>query len=140
MTNTKKFAQLELNILAETVPDAVIVPFTKEILDLCEAFGKSGQSGASAPYVASAISQAVKKLLIKEELTPWAAHFQDVVRKNRKGKLNESAFEGILNGRMFYAHDAIKAGLIDSVASLDSVIIRATELSRKNNIRKIFKH
>jgi hypothetical protein len=60
MTNTQKFAQQELDILAATVPDAIVTPFAKEILALCEAFGNSGQSGGSAPYTASAISQAVK--------------------------------------------------------------------------------
>ena len=61
MTNTQKFAKRELDILAATVPDAIVTPFAKEILALCEAFGKSGQSGGSAPYTASAISQAIKK-------------------------------------------------------------------------------
>ncbi len=46
MTNTKKFTQIELDILEATVPDSVIIPFKKEILDLCESFGDSGQSGA----------------------------------------------------------------------------------------------
>ena len=48
MTNTQKFAQKELDILAATVPDAIVTPFAKEILALCEAFGNSGQSGGSA--------------------------------------------------------------------------------------------
>lgn len=60
MTNIQKFAKRELDILEATTPDAIITPFAKEILALCEAFGKSGQSGGSAPYTASAISQAVK--------------------------------------------------------------------------------
>ena len=47
MTNTQKFAQQELDILAATVPDAIVTPFAKEILALCEAFGNSGQSGGS---------------------------------------------------------------------------------------------
>ena len=44
MTNTQKFAKRELDILAATVPDAIVTPFAKEILALCEAFGNSGQS------------------------------------------------------------------------------------------------
>jgi hypothetical protein len=74
MTNAQKFAKQELDILALTVPDAIVTPFAKEILSLCEAFGKSGQSAASAPYVASAISQAVKKLLIKEPICDVTGH------------------------------------------------------------------
>ncbi len=70
MTNSQSHAKKELEILAKTTPDAIVTPFTKEILALCEAFGKSGQSGGSAPYTASAISQAVKKLMMFETLSP----------------------------------------------------------------------
>jgi hypothetical protein len=68
MTNTQKFAKQELQILETSVPDAIIIPFKKEILALCEAFGNSGQSGGSAPYTASAISQAIKKLMLQEPI------------------------------------------------------------------------
>ena len=74
MTNTQKFAKQELDILAATVPDAIVTPFSKEILALCEAFGKSGQSGGSAPYTANAISQAVKKLLLQEPICDVTGH------------------------------------------------------------------
>lgn len=74
MTKTKTFAQRELDILEATVPDAIITPFKKEILDLCEAFGKSGQSGGSAPYTASAISQAVKKLMLFQPICDVTGH------------------------------------------------------------------
>ncbi len=74
MTNTYKKAKQELDILAKTIPDAVVTPFAKEILSLCEKFGKSGQSGASAPYTASAISQAVKKLLLQEPICDVTGH------------------------------------------------------------------
>lgn len=70
MTNTQSFAKQELDILAATVPDALVTPFANEILALCEAFGESGQSGGSAPYTASAISQAVKKLLLQKPICP----------------------------------------------------------------------
>jgi hypothetical protein len=63
-TNGYNFAKRELDILEETTPDSVVTPFRKEILALCEAFGKSGQSGGSAPYTASAISRAINKLLL----------------------------------------------------------------------------
>ena len=74
MTNTQNFAKRELDILAATVPDAIVTPFAKEILALCEAFGNSGQSGGSAPYTASAISQAVKKLLLQEPICDVTGH------------------------------------------------------------------
>lgn len=68
MTNTQSYAKQELEILAATVPNSIVTPFAKEILALCEAFGRSGQSGGSAPMTASAISQAVKKLLLQEPI------------------------------------------------------------------------
>jgi hypothetical protein len=74
MTNTQKFAKRELDILAATVPDAIVTPFAKEILALCEAFGKSGQSGGSATYTASAIAQAVKKLCLQEPICDVIGH------------------------------------------------------------------
>lgn len=70
MTNSQSHAKRELELLAKTTPDALIIEFIPEILALCEAFGKSGQSGGSAPYVASAISQAVKKLMMFETIAP----------------------------------------------------------------------
>lgn len=74
MTNTQSFAKQELDILAATVPDAIVTPFTNEILALCEAFGKSGQSGGSAPMTATAISQAVKSLLLQNPICYITGH------------------------------------------------------------------
>jgi hypothetical protein len=74
MTNTYKHAKRELDVLASTVPDAIVTPFAKEILALCEKFGKSGQSGGSAPYTATAISKAVKKLLLQEPICDVTGH------------------------------------------------------------------
>ncbi|MFA5153259.1 MAG: hypothetical protein WC554_11915 [Clostridia bacterium] len=37
---------------------------------LCEKFGNSGQSGGSAPYTATALSQAIKKLCLQEPICP----------------------------------------------------------------------
>jgi hypothetical protein len=74
MTNTQSFAKRELDILFKSATDPenrpIIEPFKDEILALCEKFGRSGQSGGSAPYTASAISQAVKKLLLQNPICP----------------------------------------------------------------------
>ncbi len=70
MSKTISHAKQELRILAETTPYSLILPFTKEIHALCKAFGKSGQSGGSAPYVAKALSQSIEKLLLFEILSP----------------------------------------------------------------------
>jgi hypothetical protein len=70
MTNTQSHAKKELDILLKTTPDAIIKDFVPEILEICEAFGNSGQSGASAPYTASALSQAIKKLCLYQPICP----------------------------------------------------------------------
>lgn len=70
MTNTYLHAKRELDILAATVSDAIAIDFREELLALCEKFGNSGQSGGSAPYVASALSQIIKPLLLQETVCP----------------------------------------------------------------------
>lgn len=74
MTNTQSFAKQELDILAATVPDAIVTPFAKEILALCEAFGKSGQSGGSAPFTATVLSHAIKSLCLQEPISDVTGH------------------------------------------------------------------
>lgn len=69
-TNIYRHAKQELDILIKTTPDAIIRDFIPEILELCEKFGLSGQSGASAPYTAAALSQAIKKLCLLEPICP----------------------------------------------------------------------
>jgi hypothetical protein len=85
MTDTQKFAQQELGILAATVPNSIVTPFAKEILALCEAFGNSGQSGGSAPYTASAISKVVKKLLLQEPICDITGHENEWVDVSEMG-------------------------------------------------------
>ena len=74
MTNTQSFAKQELDILAATTPDAIVTPFAKEILALCEAFGKSGQSGGSAPFTATVLSHAIKSLCLQEPISDVTGH------------------------------------------------------------------
>lgn len=54
MSNLIEYAERELEILDQKVPDSIVVPFKKEILALVNAFGESGQSGASALYTGNA--------------------------------------------------------------------------------------
>ena len=84
MTNTQSHAQVEFDILNKTTPDAIVLEFKDEILALCEKFGMSGQSGGSAPYTASIISSAVKKLCMQKTIAPitgddseWSSPFDD---------------------------------------------------------------
>lgn len=67
-TNTAKHAESELNILVKTVKYPILKPFIPEILALCEKFGKSGQSGGSAPITASVLANSIKKLCLQEPI------------------------------------------------------------------------
>lgn len=73
-TNTGRFAERELTILvkASTDPDnrPIIEHFIPEILALTEKFGKSGQSGGSAPFTAIALAKAIKKLCLQKPICP----------------------------------------------------------------------
>lgn len=118
MTNTQRHAVKELDILLKSATDPdnrpIIEPFIPEILALAEKFGLSGQSGGSAPFTATAIAQAIKKLLLQEPICPmtgideeWmgVGHLSDdsdiLFQSNRCSNL----FKGS-NGRAWYL-DAI---------------------------------
>ena len=74
MSNTKSYAENELNILVKSCTDPgnrpVIEEFIPEILALVDKFGESDQSGGSAPFTATAISQVVKHLCLQEPICP----------------------------------------------------------------------
>lgn len=74
MTNTYLFAKRELDVLSASCTDPddrpLVEEFREEILALCEKFGTSGQSGGSAPYAATAISQTIKHLCLQEPICP----------------------------------------------------------------------
>ncbi len=65
---SKNFANKELDYLESNVPDAVILPFKEEIITLVEKFRESGQSGSTSSYVASAISETIKKLMLYQPI------------------------------------------------------------------------
>lgn len=102
-SNTHNIAKQELNILAATVPDAIVTPFAKEILSLCEAFGNSGQSGGSAPYTASAISQAIKKLMLHEPICDVTGHESEWVDVAQH--MGETMWQNLRCGGLFKYSD-----------------------------------
>jgi protease-4 len=59
-------------------------------------------------------------LYIKEELTLWAIHFQNIVKQNRPNL--KMSVEGLLNGREFYAYDAIDNGLVDEIKPFREIL------------------
>jgi ClpP class serine protease len=62
---------------------------------------------------------------IKEDLAILADQFINTVAKNRAGKVKGDTWK---TGKMFYAADAKKIGLIDGVKSLDQVVARISSL------------
>ena len=90
-----------------------------------------------------AITEAQKgnpELLISEELTPWATHFQETVKTNRPNV--NPAVEGTLNGRTFFANygeiNAKMNGLIDNVMPFDEIIQLAFNKAQNQQIKSLF--
>lgn len=74
MSNTGKHAKRELEILEKitlsTKADPMILQFKDEIIALCDKFGKSGQSGGSAPYATYMMARCVEQLIEQLPITP----------------------------------------------------------------------
>ena len=70
----KTFAEKELEILSRIATDTnnrpVIEEFAPEIIALAKKFDDSGQTGATAPLVAGALSEAIKKLCLLKPISP----------------------------------------------------------------------
>lgn len=66
------------------------------------------------------------EMIIEEMLSPMAKRFQNDVREARKGKLKEQP--GVLNGKTFFAEEALQYGLIDSVGNKQKAIEKLREL------------
>lgn len=114
MTNTQSFAKQELDILAATVPDAIVTPFANEILALCEAFGKSGQSGGSAPMTANAISQAVKHLMLQEPICPVTGIDEEWVNVREVSEEDEMMYQNKRCSALFKSKSG-KCWYIDAI-------------------------
>lgn len=69
--------------------------------------------------------------MIDEVLTPLAVNFQEIVRTHRP--VDES-IEGVLSGKMFYAEDAIKAGLVDEIGNFESAVAVITGIKEGKEI------
>ena len=72
---------------------------------------------------------------IKEEtLNPLARQFQEAVRQHRKNLKQD--VDGILNGRMFYARQALEYGLIDEVGTVESATRLVHRLSAEMQLER----
>lgn len=65
--------------------------------------------------------------IVNELLSPYAIQFQNVIKKNRP-KLDLSV-EGIIEGRDFFAKDAVSNGLIDAIGTLEDSVSKVYQLS-----------
>ena len=63
----------------------------------------------------------------QEELDPIALTFQNAVKEKRSEKL-DLKIDGIIAGKMFYATEAKKVGLIDSIGTKDFALQRVREI------------
>lgn len=125
-------AEFEFDLLEKKVEKAIISPFRKEILALVSKVLKSGQSGGSMPYTASAVSQAVESLCMQENIFPitgedWEWNdiskemgdnefyqnnrLSSIFKKKKDGKayfLDAIIFEGEGEGNTFSSNGSVK--------------------------------
>lgn len=71
-------------------------------------------------------------------LSPLALHFQSIIKTNRK-KIDLSV-EGIIEGKEFYAADAVKYKLIDGIAPLGDVITDLKQTLLQTEITSIIQN
>ena len=120
MTNTQLHAKRELDILLKQTPDSVIRDFIPEILQICESFGKSGQSGGSYSFVANALAETIKKLCKQETISPltgedyeWydvGSYGDDYTFQNAR---DSAVFKQGIDGEPYYINAIIWRGQYD---------------------------
>ena len=114
-------AEQEFDILEQTNKEAIVLEFKNEILALVNKFGNSGQSGGSAPYTASAISQAVKKLLLQEPICDVTGHENEWVDVSEMGDGSimyqncrcSALFKGGVESKAYYLDAIVWKGVDD---------------------------
>lgn len=91
------FAEKEFEILKkiskEKGEEFLVQEFEKEILAVCKKFSRSGQSGGSAPYTASAIAEAIKRLSLFKPLTPLTGDDSEWEELPNSGCSSEKLFQ-----------------------------------------------
>jgi hypothetical protein len=105
----------EFSILEKTDPDAIILEFKPEIIALYNAFANSGQSGGSAPYVASMISSAIKKLMMYETISPLTGEDNEWNDISHYGNGNEPLFQNKRDSRVFKQGSNGRAYFIEAI-------------------------
>lgn len=72
------------------------------------------------------------KGIIKNSLSPLAIAFQNAVKEKRPKLLLE---EGVVNGAVYFADDALRLGLIDGIGDSRMAIQKAKELTLVRNVK-----
>lgn len=145
MNNVGNHAKREIEILCSTNTDPnnrpIIEEFKDEIIALCEKFGNSGQSGGSAPYTASAISQAIKHLCMFEVIAPLTGEddeWGDIRNYGGKMEYQNKRDSGVFknsDGTVTYNNDVIKRCPDGGCWSGPLYLTREDALNSKNRLR-----
>lgn len=75
------------------------------------------------------------EMMQNEILSPLAKQFQSHVINKRQGKLKQET-PGIISGKVFFADDALKYGLIDSIGNIQKAVEKASQLADVKNFMK----
>jgi hypothetical protein len=145
MTNTYQHAERELDILVKTTPDAIISDFIPEILAVCEKFGNSGQSGGSAPFTATALSQAIKKLCLFEPICPitgideeWDECMMEKDNVRYQNNRLSSIFKTGKEGKPYYIDAVVFKGQSGCCFTGNSVTLKDGSIIRSRQYIKSF--
>lgn len=74
------------------------------------------------------------KSIKEEQLNPLARQFQEAVKSHRPNI--DDKVDGILNGRMFFANDALKYGLIDKIGNRDAATSEVRRLAASMSLQQ----
>jgi len=110
-SNLYDFAKSEIDHLIKTTPDAIISEFVPEMLSLIDKFGNSGQSGGSAGYTSSAITNALKTLMSFKPISPVT----DTPEEWNKCSLNPDTYQHKRCSAVFRDGDDSKAHYLDAI-------------------------
>ncbi len=135
MSNTQSKAIREFEILEKTVKEPVILEFKEEILALVDKFGNSGQSGGSAPFVASAISGAVKTLCLQKTITPLTG--EDTEWVDNQNNRNSAVFWDEKNEKAHFLDAIVFRGDITGCFTGNSISMKdGSTIGSSNFIKK----
>ncbi len=76
-----------------------------------------------------AINEDKPERLYDEVLTPFAEHFQAIIKSNRPQL--DTSIEGLVEGKVFYAQNAVDYGLIDVIGNYDAALTIVKDLAEK---------